>query len=81
MLALVWHIKCLKRVSLLDLKVGQKYWIIASWTAKGERPQECVWHGDFVDHKRKANGQIFMSKQEALEKGFKPNLHNTAQSV
>lgn len=49
----------------MDMVVGTKYWVMASWTSAGLKAHQCTWDGGFVDKERKRKGQIFLTEKEA----------------
>lgn len=47
--------------------IGGAYFTVAAWTAAGERPEQCVWRGDQVDHQRLREGRVFDSRDNAVK--------------
>lgn len=50
---------------MVKLASGDKYYIIASWTGKGKRVEECTWYNDWVDNLRVEQGRLFLTREEA----------------
>ncbi len=44
---------------------GRKYYALVTWTANGERPEQCIWRGDLIDNDRFRKCNVFETKQAA----------------